>query len=608
MADVSQIAQRVKSLRARYADRDSRMMDVQAVRSGHAAEVFPHLFPANWSKPVIANFVDVAARDLAEVIAPLPSFNCSSGRLVTEAAKKRAAKRTKIVHYYLQHSNIAEQMVTAADQYLTYGFMVGIVEPDAEAQCPRIRFEDPMGAYPEFDRFGRVVAYAKVTQKRAGDLAAEWPEYAAAILNDRPGWQGSRDTMLEVVRFSDSGSTVLYVPSRDNLVLAEVQNTLGRCPVVVARRPGLDNEIRGQFDDVIWVQMARARMALLQLEAAEKSVSAPLALPDDVQEMAFGSDAVIRTRSPEKVRRVGVELPQGAFAESATLDAELHTGSRYPEGRQGDVSASVITGRGIQALLGGFDTQVKTAQLVFAETFRQLISLALMADETWYGDVEKTVRGTSSGTPFSERYTARKDIAGDHTVDVSYGFAAGMDPNRALVFMLQLRGDNLISRDVVQRQLPFDVDVVQMQQQIDIEDTRDALKQAVFGLGQAIPALAPQTEDPAQLMGIIEKLAGVIKERERGVTMEDAVVKLFKPPPAPEAPAGSPEEQLAAAAAGGAGGPAGIDPFGLPDGVASGQLGLPPGGRPDLQVMLAGLSSGGAPNLSTNVNRRIPTL
>lgn len=164
-----------------------------------------------------------------------------------------------------------------------------------------------------------------------------------------------------MIRYIDKDVQVLYIPERKNLVLTEVRNRLGKVPVFVAERPGLDNQVRGQFDDVMWVQLARARMALLGLEAVEKSVQAPLAVPQDVQQMTFGADAIIRTASPEKVRRVGVELPQGAFMESQLLEGEMRTGARYPEGRSGSIDASVVTGRGIQELQGGFDTQVKTA-------------------------------------------------------------------------------------------------------------------------------------------------------------------------------------------------------------------------------------------------------
>ena len=50
----------------------------------------------------------------------------------------------------------------------------------------------------------------------------------------------------------------------------------------------------------------------------------------------------------------------------------------------------------------------------------------------------------------------------------------------------------------------------------------------------------------------------------------------------------------------------GIDAMGRVRGVAPGQAGLPPGGRPDLNFLLAGLSARGEPNLSASVSRRVP--
>jgi hypothetical protein len=69
-----------------------------------------------------------------------------------------------------------------------------------------------------------------------------------------------------------------------------------------AIRPGVDSDEdqRGQFDDVLWVQVARARFATLQLEAAQKSVQAPFALPQDVNILEMGPDATIRSAKSGK--------------------------------------------------------------------------------------------------------------------------------------------------------------------------------------------------------------------------------------------------------------------------------------------------------------------
>jgi hypothetical protein len=51
---------------------------------------------------------------------------------------------------------------------------------------------------------------------------------------------------------------------------------MGKITVLIAERPSIDGNPRGQFDDVMFVQLARARFANLAMEAAEKSIQAPL--------------------------------------------------------------------------------------------------------------------------------------------------------------------------------------------------------------------------------------------------------------------------------------------------------------------------------------------
>ncbi len=105
-----------------------------------------------------------------------------------------------------------------------------------------------------------------------------------------------------------------------------------------------------------------------------------------VNELEMGGDAVIRTANPAGVRRVDLNIPPGAFTEQQILLQELRTGTRYPEGRTGNIDASIITGQGVQALMGGFDTQVKSAQAIFASTLRDVISVCFEVDEKFFID------------------------------------------------------------------------------------------------------------------------------------------------------------------------------------------------------------------------------
>lgn len=605
---LKQLRQLYDRIKARSGERDQRMQRVLAVRQGRMRDVYPDLFPEGpFDRGIVANMVDVAARDLAEVLAPLPAFNCSSAKMVSDAAREFAEKRTRIVNGYLSYSDVQRQMYNATDRYFTYGFVPSIIEIDVDERMPRIRFLDSIGAYPVRDRWGEVSAAFFSFFKTYDELIAMYPDKASVF-----GRPGSGNELLEVVRYHDRFVDTIFLPTRENVVLESATNPIGECLVEWTQRPGIDDDMHGQFDDVLAVQVAKARFALLSLEAAQKSVQAPIVLPPDAQELALGPDAVLRTANGEKVRRVPIEVPQAAFAQQSVLDQELRQGSRYPNARNGDIDGSVVTGRGVQALMSGFDTQIRTGQAMFAKTFERLVNKALMVDEKLFGTDSKTIRGNSDGTPYEIRYRPEKDIKGDYTVDVQYGLMAGLDPNRALVFGLQARGDRLISRDFLRRQMPFALNATEEEQRVDIEEMRDALKQAVAGYAQAIPVLAQSGQDPGD---ILKRLADIIVGRQKGRAIEEVVQEAFAPEEMPE-PAGVEGAGAEAAGmvgspdmappAGEGGGGNGLADSGLMRGVAPGQAGMPAGGRPDLQMLLAGLGSNGSPNLQANISRRLP--
>jgi hypothetical protein len=537
---VMEVADKVANLRLRYQARDGRMKDVLEVRKGNLSSVAEQYFPEGIDKPMIANFVDVAARDMAEMLAPLPSFNCHPSNQASEASVKQADTRTMIANHYIQFSNLETQMYTGTDWYLTYGFLPFVVEPDLDEGMPRIRLENPMGSYPEYDRYGRVTSFTKYYTKTLGELVSEFPEYEAQLIGPQGRDFANYNSLMEFVRYEDKDQVLLYVPSRHNLVLLKADNPLGKVSVRVARKPGIDpDDPRGQFDDVIWVQLARARFAMLAMDAAEKSVQAPLAVPMDVQELAFGPDAVLRSNTPQGIRRVGLELPTAAFTEQSVLEGEMRMGSRYPEGRSGQIDASIITGQGVQALMGGFDTQIKTGQQILADVLEEVLSLCFEMDEKIFS-FRKEVSGAYSGAPYKLTYNPETAIKGDYTITVRYGLMSGLDPSRALIFSLQALQAGLLSRDLVMRELPFSINVSQVQRDIEVERMRDQLSGSFASLAQAIPQMAMQGQDPSS---IVAKISEVIQKRKAGKTIEDAVSAVFavEPPPAPVQP--TPEEQ-----------------------------------------------------------------
>ena len=590
---IDQIASRVQSLQYRASERDARAGDVLAVRQGKISEVYPDFFPEGVDTNVVANFIDIVARDLSEVMAPLPAVNCSSANQVNDRARRFADNRTRIASNYFNNSDLQVSMYTGADHYITYGFLPFVIELDQEAKLPRIRLENPRMAYPEFDRYGRCIAFAKRYTLTLGELVAQFPEYEGQLLGPS-GFKQDVNNLIEIIRYYDKDQSVVYIPTRQNLVLSQARNPLGKMMVIVAKRPSIDGEMRGQFDDVLGIQLLRNRFAMLAMEAAEKSVQAPIVLPQDVQELQLGGDAVIRTSNPAGVRRVELTLPQGAFTEQQLLNQELRVGARYPEGRTGNIDASVITGQGVQALMGAFDTQVKSAQAIFATALRDVISLCFEVDEMFFDEV-KTIRGVDAGSPYALEYKPSKDIKKDYSADVRYGMLAGLNPAQGLIFMLQALGGKLISKDMAMRELPFNVNVTQEQEKIEIEDMRNALIGSLQAYTQAIPQMAAGGQDPSD---IVRKIAEVIKSRQKGQTIEDAIEEIFAPEAQQVPPAGAPSqvEQTSPAPV--------TAPVGGPT-PEQAMAELPPQEvAPDIQSLLSSLTSGGEANASVRTIRR----
>ena len=590
---IDQIASRVESLKYRASERDARAGDVLAVRQGKISEVYPDFFPEGVDTNVVANFIDIVARDLSEVMAPLPAVNCSSANQVNDRARRFADNRTRIASNYFNHSDLQVSMYTGADHYITYGFLPFVIELDQEAKLPRIRLENPRMAYPEFDRYGRCIAFAKRYTLTLGELVAQFPEYEGQLLGPS-GFKQDINNLVEIIRYYDKDQSVVYVPTRQNLVLSQARNPLGKMMVVVAKRPSVDGEMRGQFDDVLGIQLLRNRFAMLAMEAAEKSVQAPIVLPQDVQELQLGGDAVIRTSNPAGVRRVELSLPQGAFTEQQLLNQELRVGARYPEGRTGNIDASIVTGQGVQALMGAFDTQVKSAQAIFATALRDVIGLCFEVDEMFFDEV-KTIRGVDAGSPYALEYKPSKDIKKDYSADVRYGMLAGLNPAQGLIFMLQALGGKLISKDMAMRELPFNVNVTQEQEKIEIEDMRNALIGSLQAYTQAIPQMAASGGDPSD---IVRKIAEVIKSRQKGQAIEDAIEEIFAPQAQQVPPAGalSQVEQTSPAPV--------TAPVGGPT-PEQGMAELPPQEvAPEIQSLLSSLTSGGEANASVRTIRR----
>ena len=607
---IDMIARRVNILKEKFAPHDARKADVRAVRHGDFDKVAPSLFSDEWPRSIVANKIDVFAKHAAAALSPLPIVSCQSLTSTSDRQRDFADKLTKIINYYLESSRAQARMQQGADQFYTYGMIATSVEPDFDAKMPVLVFEDTVGIYPVWDRLGRTVEVAHVFKRHPLDLIAQFPEQENrikyAILG--PGatfGQALPDNPIEVTKYTSAQSIVMYLSEHKNTVLVDMVNPLGKCSMVVTQKPGLDEEVRGTFDDLVWVQLAHHAMQTYTISAAAQAVEAPIVVPNDVGDVPIGPGAVLRTQNGIRdVGRVNLEVPSSAFAASEYLAQELQYGAISPEALGGSIDASVVTGKGVQQLMAGYSQQIAMCQETLVGHFKQVLELALELDEKYWPDETKQIAGRVESTPYKVSYKPSRDIDGHYSVQVQYGGIAGLDPNRGLVFLLQALGGDLVSKDYVRRHLPSDINPADEENKITIEKLRGSLMEGLSALVQSMPAMVANGQDPSPIITIAVKSLNRVQKGER---LENVLAELFPDPeeqkeqeqPGSENPAAQPPTEPGSS-------PSGFGPEGLPSGLTSGVASRGPGARPDIATMFAGMSPSGAPNLSGGVSRMIP--
>lgn len=591
---------RHEELRAKFGKRDANMALVKRVRAGemHEIEEMAQYFSDDLPRATTANTIKVAAEDMANVMGALPALACASGNGTTQADQRRAEKKNKIGAFYWSQSRLDEEFTLLADHYNSYGVGILCVEPAFDRRLPLIRVESPEGFYYLRDRFGRVVECTKEWKQEVDELVALFPEHADSLRVEGRGDGG----IVTVVRYShkDHG-TMLFVPERHNTVLARWASVIeGELPYFVAERPTLSDVPGGKFDEAIWIMYAKVIMAHYMFRAAERSINAPLVMPPDVGDIEEGIDAVMLT---DKMRPgygiLPLNVPNQIFAYAEQLDQDTKEAAGYPDARTGGVKASIITGRGVEALMGTFDTQIKSAQTRFKRLLEDATAYCFKLDVKMWPNRPATIEGISLGKSYKFVYTPGRDVADNTACTVSYGFGLGNSPAQAMLMQMQLETAEYISKKTVRNNLPWPVDAEAEQQEIDTQRLNQAMMSGVAAYAQALGVQIQQGTPADQVMAPLVKLYNL---RQRGKALHEAIAEAFAPP--------EPTGPEAGALAGGPppgepGMGAGPGSSGLLPGVAPGQAGRPPGGLPDIMTLAAGLrGTSASPNVQATTLRR----
>lgn len=285
MIDVGVLPSLYSSFRQRWTERDARMRIMDAVTRGDWTVVGPDDEALENRSP---NLIQVALEDTAETASLVPSVRVvpSTG---SDLSKKRANAMEQLAMSYMDMSQIEMLEIKSLLDLAGFGFFSWVILFDKETGTPRIEWRDPRTCFPETGwstmdsvrtcLFAREVYVHQLSPEYQAKVKAEM-EFASPTYQSHTHFNDQKVTLVEafdesyltLVAMYQTGTAVGKSITLRPVLLDRYETPGGICPVVIGQRPTLDNEPRGQFDQVVGVMQAHIRLTAMVLDYADQAV------------------------------------------------------------------------------------------------------------------------------------------------------------------------------------------------------------------------------------------------------------------------------------------------------------------------------------------------
>lgn len=576
-----------RTYRDRWAERNERMDAVlDAIHGDYDVDDPNDDAIANRSP----NFIQVAMEDTAEAASIIPTVRVDpSGpdredREAADYMERHAAALLDVSQ--IENLSVIELMALAS-----YGMCASVVVQDPDTGGPVIRYRDPRTCYPATgqETLDSVREAFFARELYLTQLPEEW---LALVRMHCPGdFEGNgftrswRDKKIILIEYFDEdekiiaglyqsglsspGGTVTHTP----IEFWREENKTGICPVVVGQRMTLDSEPRGQFDQLIGMVRAHARLLGMALDYADQAVYSDVWVKDLIGPLNFGGGAFIQLGPNGAIGRVPpAQTDLTVFRELDSLIEGMHLGGRYPRTRPGEIDQAIASAKFVEATAGVMNTVIRTYHLIMKRFWEQNLRVAFK-HEIAYGR-KRMMSGVLRNQQFQmERDPSKIDLKAKIRVD--YGMALGHDPGQAAVLGIQMQKAGFVSQEFVMENFEGITDVAKEKSRIDVERFRD------MALARLLQGLELGTVPESALVEIAKARA---EGRDIFELYEEFVLK--------------PAEEMAASQlqTGLGGGPAQPGPL---QGPAQGPT------PPDPAALLGALAGGGAPQDGPNPASRL---
>jgi hypothetical protein len=247
-----------------------------------------------------------------------------------------------------------------------------------------------------------------------------------------------------------------------------------------------------------------------------------------------------------KVERPQGDFPVGAMEQINRLENQLRIQTAYPRDQDGISPNSYATGRGIDTLRAPTVDLVEEYQRSLGIALEKIDARRLEWDELMYPEGTKPMAGVYAGAGYIDKYSPKKDIAGQWHVRREYGPMAGIDEPSKIVAGVQLLQAGVISVEDFRAMLHNLGDLDLVRDNVRRDRTEQVLWQVLEQAGLS--------EDPAERQRARLILTKIFRDPSRAGEELEKFFTAEEPQPSPE------EQAMLAAAAGGPPQPGGLPP------------------------------------------------
>ena len=395
----------------------------------------------------------------------------------SERNKKKKDKLERIVISYDQFQKLDLQLPQVARWLPGYGFAVWVITSKTDPQgnvYPVAELRDPYMTFPGYqganqmaeelvtirtipaDVLVRMYPELKSYFAEKGDEVQEPYGFTTGIYTNygqEGSWENSNDNGEVVVEYiNPEGTYIVHVAS--NKIVDFVPNPLKSGPSFVCAKRYSFDQIQGQFDQVIGLMSAMAKINVMSVIAMEDAVFTETNVVGEIESGQYrkGRNAINYLSPGSQVVKPVNNLPYQLFESVSRIERHLRTVAGYPVQDDSISPNSFVTGRGLEELQAGIGAMVNEYHKVLQNAIQEIDYKRLELDELSLNK-RKPLVGTLRGSSFAENYTPSSDIDGNYLTRRKYGAMATFDEAGKVITGLQLYQAGIIDKETMQREM-----------------------------------------------------------------------------------------------------------------------------------------------------------